>query len=92
MPLVELLASQFNREGYRFVPLICENFSLLCALDILFLRRDFPAGVISAGDLDNRVKTLIDALRMPKSANELRGDETPPAPDENPFFCLLAGC
>jgi hypothetical protein len=64
-----------------------EEFSLFCSLDILFLRRDFPAGVVSAGDLDNRIKTLIDALRKPHNANELRGNATP-ADGEDPFFCL----
>jgi hypothetical protein len=88
IPLIEYIASNFHRDGYRFVPLVCEDFSLLCSLEILFLRRDFPIGVISAGDLDNRVKTLIDTLRMPKGANELRGNEKPAA-DEDPFFCLL---
>ena len=34
------------------------------------------------------MKTLIDALRMPKSANELRGNEMPGV-GEDPFFCLL---
>jgi hypothetical protein len=66
-----------------------EDFGLLCSLDILFLRRDFPMGVISnAGDLDNRLKTLIDALRRPKSAQELAGNESPAAA-EDPFYCLL---
>jgi len=88
LSLAEYIGSNFERNGYRFVPLVCEEFSLLCSLNILFLRRDFPMGIVSKGDLDNRVKTLIDALRMPKSANELRGHETPAA-DENPFFCLL---
>jgi hypothetical protein len=88
VPIVEYIASNFQRNGYRFVPLVCEEFSLLCSLDILFLRRDFPLGVISAGDLDNRVKTLIDAMGMPKNANELQGNETP-GPGEDPFFCLL---
>ncbi len=87
-PLVDHIASNFHRDGYRFVPLVCEDFWLLCSLDILFLRRDFRAGVIHAGDLDNRVKTLIDTLRMPKGANELKGHETP-ATGEDPFFCLL---
>lgn len=87
-PLAAYIGSNFQRDGYRFVPLVCEDFSLLCSLDILFLRRDFPIGVISAGDLDNRVKTLIDTLRMPKGANELKGYETP-AQGEDPFFCLL---
>lgn len=88
VPLSEYIASNFQRNGYRFAPLVCKDFSLLCSLDILFLRRDFPTGVISRGDLDNRVKTLIDALRMPTSASELRGNETPAA-GEDPFFCLL---
>ena len=87
IPMVEYIATNFQRNGYRFVPLVCEDFSLLCSLNILFLRRDF-LGVISAGDLDNRVKTLIDALRMPKDAHELAGNKAP-APGEDPFFCLL---
>jgi hypothetical protein len=88
VPLPDHISANFHRDGYRFVPLVCEDFSLLCSLDILFLRRDFRAGVIHAGDLDNRVKTLIDTLRMPKGANELKGHETPAA-GEDPFFCLL---
>jgi hypothetical protein len=88
LPLSEAIANMYRENGYRFVPLVREDFSLFCSLDILFLRRDFPAGVVSAGDLDNRIKTLIDALRKPHSANELRGNEVP-ADDEDPFFCLL---
>lgn len=88
LPLSEATANIYRENGYRFVPLVREEFSLFCSLDILFLRRDFPAGVVSAGDLDNRIKTLIDALRKPQNANELRGNETP-ADGEDPFFCLL---
>ena len=88
VPLREAIAQQFRENGYRFAPLVCEDFDLLCSLDILFLRRDFPLGVISAGDLDNRVKTLIDALRKPKGAQELAGNESP-VNGEDPFYCLL---
>ncbi len=88
IPMAEFIASKYQSNGYRFVPLVREDISVLCSLNILFLRRDFPVGVVTAGDLDNRVKTLIDALRIPKNANELRGNETP-AEDEDPFFCLL---
>jgi len=88
IPLSEHVASNYRENGYRFVPLVREEISLLCSLNILLLRRDFPHGVISAGDLDNRIKTLIDALRKPHSANELRGNEVP-AQGEDPFFCLL---
>ena len=87
-PMVEVVAENYKRHGYRFVPLVREEISLLCNLDILFLRRDHPGSVIQAGDLDNRLKTLIDCLRMPNGANELRGNEVS-GEDENPFFCLL---
>jgi hypothetical protein len=43
---------------------------------------------MSHGDLDNRLKTLIDTLRKPHNANELVGNEMPPV-DEDPFYCLL---
>ena len=88
VPLVDYIASQFIENNYRFVPLVCEEFSLLCSLDILFLRRDIPGSALESGDIDNRVKTIIDTLRKPKGAQELRGNETP-LPTEDPFFCLL---
>ena len=65
-----------------------ENLSLLCALDILFLRPDTPGKVLSSGDIDNRLKTIFDALRMPSGLDELGGYERP-GTDEQPFFCLL---
>jgi hypothetical protein len=52
------------------------------------LRRDAPGSAIEAGDIDNRIKTVIDGLRKPKSKEELRNNETP-KPNEDPFFCLL---
>ena len=88
VPLSEAIANLHRENDYRFVPLVREDFSLLCSLNILFLRRDFPLGVMSHGDLDNRLKTLIDTLRKPHSAAELVGNEKPGA-DEDPFYCLL---
>ena len=78
-------AEDFSQRGYRFVPLVCKKFHLQCALDFLFLRED-PVGSFR-GDLDNRLKTLIDALRMP-IASELQ-KVGPPDDNEKPFFCLL---
>jgi len=77
-----------NNAIYRFVPLIGERFGISCSLDILFMRRDTPGGLIQhRGDIDNRIKVLFDALRMPQNSSELPDD--PPAADENPFFCLM---
>jgi hypothetical protein len=88
-PLSEAIADQYRENNYRFAPLVCERFDLLCSLNILMLRRDFPLGsLIHAGDLDNRIKTLLDALRRPRNGNELRGNENP-ADGEDPFYCLL---
>jgi hypothetical protein len=58
-------------------------------LDFLFLRKE-PAGYIidrESGDLDNRLKVLFDALRMPKE-QEIP-DKDWPFVNEIPFFCLL---
>lgn len=74
--------------GFRFVPIINRPHELSCALDILFLRRERPGSIIQyGGDLDNRLKTLFDALRMPHEASELTGI-TPDVADER-VYCLL---
>ena len=86
--MAEVLADRYHEFGYRFVPLVRDEISLLCSLSILFLRRDIPGSALSAGDIDTRIKTVIDALRRPRHANELAYHATPAA-DENPFFRLL---
>lgn len=59
-----------------------------CSLDILFLRRDQPGALVThGGDIDNRMKVLLDALRMPDGCHEVCGNT--PTADEEPFFCLL---
>lgn len=73
--------------GFNFVPLVTEDIGLQCALDILFLRPDEPGKVIQSGDIDNRLKTLFDALRVPVPGEGWA--ELTPAADERPFFCLL---
>lgn len=82
------LGQQFARNGYNFVPLVTEELGLLCGISILFLRPDPPGMLVQSGDIDNRIKTLFDALRMPRSKEEL-GGYTAPSDGENPFFCLL---
>jgi hypothetical protein len=80
------LSDKFVRLGTRFAPLINQHYGLSCSLDILLLRREQPGRVVmQSGDIDNRVKTLFDGLRMPASADEAGVLD----PSENPFFCLL---
>jgi hypothetical protein len=87
-PLVDIVADLYSRNGYRFVPLVRGDWHLSCGLQVLFLRHDIPGSVIQAGDIDNRLKTLLDALRMPGNAAELAGSEVP-QDGEDPFFVLL---
>lgn len=84
---LEWLASKYVCNGYRFIPLVTEDLSLLCSIDILFLRPDQPGTLISSGDIDNRMKTLFDALRVP-TIQEM-ANCTAPSVGEDPFFCLL---
>jgi hypothetical protein len=44
--------------------------------------------VLQSSDIDNRIKTLLDALKMPSSAQDL-GPYSTPDDDEALFFVLL---
>lgn len=88
----DVMATWYSNNGFNFLPLVSEKFGLLCSLDILFLRHDIPGSAISAGDIDNRIKTLIDALRLPRLENEFVGKDMQkiqPQDGEDPFYCLL---
>lgn len=75
--------------GFNFAPLICSELRLLGALDVLLLRPGPPGALIySRADLDNQLKTLLDALRAPLGGKEIPSSDRP-QPDEDPFFCLL---
>lgn len=81
-------SSRYAKCGYRFMPLVSQWFMAACSLEILFLRRDGPGSLIkSGGDIDNRLKVLFDALRMPEYDHDVCGDK--PSSDEEPLFCLL---
>lgn len=84
------IAAKYKRFGFNFAPLVGRHFGLVCSLDILFLRRENPGAVITqGGDLDNRIKLLFDALRMPKDGAELPTGCVPDEGEKDYFFCLL---
>jgi hypothetical protein len=75
--------------SFRFVPLVSPAIHLICELHISMLKPEPPGALITqGGDIDNRLKTLFVALRIPKDMSEL-----PPGalvePGQEPFFCLL---
>jgi hypothetical protein len=50
-----------------YLPLVRKSLDLTCGLKILFLRQEEVGKlVLQGGDLDGRIKTLLDALKMPK--------------------------
>jgi hypothetical protein len=80
------LGSSYERGGFHFVPVVEDSLQLNVSLDILFLRPDDHPLIQQGGDLDNRLKTLFDSLRVPDSTNGLGGQ---PEQGEEPFFVLL---
>jgi hypothetical protein len=71
------------RGSHQFIPLVRDSLALKCGLKVIFLRREEPGRIYQAGDLDNRIKTLFDALSVP-TADQLINDLT-----EEPIYCLL---
>jgi hypothetical protein len=56
---------------------------------VLLLRPEQPGAILdSAGDIDNRMKVLIDALRIPREVSEMKRREGDDA-DPNPMYCLM---
>jgi len=74
--------------GVRFASVVHPTFYLRARLKILLLRASPPGGVLTdGGDIDNRLKTLFDALSRPSSQQLPPG--WAPAPDQIPLHCLL---
>ncbi len=78
-----------ERDGLRFAPLVTHRLNLYAEISVLLMRQQQHGALFTeGGDIDNRLKTLLDALRLPRGPNEARGnggrDDDPPL-----FFCLL---
>jgi hypothetical protein len=75
-----------KRKDFNFLPLVTEAMDARCSLDIVLLRPG-NGKLMTGGDIDNKLKTLFDALRMPELMQEC--DRITPGPDEDPMFVLL---
>ena len=78
-----------EKGGRLFAPLVTQRLNLYAEVSVLLFRQQ-PRGTLitDGGDIDNRLKTLLDGLRVPHGSMEGR-TELPPQPDPTPFFCLL---
>jgi|SRR5580700_9903656 hypothetical protein len=80
------LCEPLNKHGAWFKPLVRETFALHCGLKILFLRKEPPGKVYQGGDIDGRIKTLLDALTMPQHVEQVLEDTSSRT---DPLYCLL---
>ena len=81
------LAARYALHSWNFVPLVTGPLDLMCSVDVLFLRPQRPGGIIDQGDIDGRLKTLIDALAIPDSNQGYQSRSA--GKGENPLFVLL---
>jgi hypothetical protein len=81
----------FQEEGFNWLPMVTKENGLICKVDVLMLRQGQPGKALY--DIDNRLKTLFDALRKADGPNELgagtkQGKLTPNV-GEDPFYVVL---
>jgi hypothetical protein len=70
----------------EYIPLVRHSLYLACAIDILFLRHQEPFNLLlQGGDLDGRIKTLFDALKMPNPKDNYVGAD----PVADPLYVVL---
>lgn len=79
------LGEPIEKHGAWFRPLVRESYALHCGLKVQFLRKEPPGKVYQGGDIDGRIKTLLDALTMPQHAEQV----LQPGVKDQPVYCLL---
>ena len=76
-------------KDFHFVPRISGRMKSIAQLQITLLKPEEKGSIITnSGDIDNRLKCLLDALKIPHEPTALPKTVKPEA-DEVPFFCLL---
>lgn len=85
VPFLKYLGDWHAVEEIGIIPIATEANGLVCSLDVQLLMPQFH-GIIH-GDVDNRLKTLIDALTKPKRGQLVKKPED--EPDPNPLYVLL---
>jgi hypothetical protein len=74
--------------GHSFAAVVHDKHSLRAELEILMLHAAPPGHVIAGADIDNRLKTLFDALSWPTQTQQIPPGWSP-APSAQPLHCLL---
>jgi hypothetical protein len=79
---LSIIGDKHALAGKRYIPLVTKEMNLHCSLDVVLLRRTEPQKIYSEGDLDGKIKTLMDALKKPELNDAKNGDE-------DPLYCLV---
>ena len=75
-------------DGQTFTAIVNSQLHFVATLDITLLRPEEPGCIVTqGGDIDNRLKTLLDALTIPQSNQIPKGWS--PEDSKQPFHCLL---
>lgn len=86
-PLYEDVIEQVGL--FRFVPLVTNRFAFTARIRVTFLRPGYPGQLVgTGGDIDNRIKTLLDALAKPPESDSRRRS---PRARREPILLPFAG-
>jgi hypothetical protein len=79
------LCEPLKRGAKTYIPLVRRSLDLNCEIHVLFLRNGDPGAlVLPGGEIDNRIKTLVDALRIPDADVEAQYPQA-----QDPTYCLM---
>ena len=73
--------------AWNFASIVSKKHHMIARLEIVLLRPEEPRSG-ARRDIDNRLKTLFDALQIPKQEQEIP-DEANPMQGDDVFHCLL---
>jgi len=89
-PLLEHQGFYKGRLGrFAFLPLVTRRNGRECDVKVALLRPGRAHSLVTSGDLDNRIKTLFDCLRMPLKEEELEGLAAHHLNYDEPFYSVL---
>lgn len=75
--------------GQHFRPIVQDELKLTAHLGILMLKPGQPGGLVKdRGDIDNRLKTLFDALSAPATAQQVQSSDLGKS-KEDPLYVVL---
>lgn len=79
----------FDRGIHTYACIVSSRVFATALLHITLLRPEEPGKIlVHSGDIDNRLKTLLDALTIPQHESQIPTGWNP-TDDQKPFFCLL---